>query len=112
MLAPALRNAAQQRVYQTLDQFKRVRKAQTIAAFVATNGELDLQPWFSPRSLDKTVVLPVIDSQARSCAMAFHEYRQGDVMVRNRFGIAEPTPESPVHSRKDIDLMLMPLVAV
>ncbi len=75
-----------------------------VAAYAATDGELDLRPFIArhPR-----IALPVVESAER---MTFRRYRPDDLLRRNRFGIAEPAGGRcvPVIA---LSVVLMPLVA-
>ena len=75
-----------------------------VAAYAATDGELDLWPFIArhPR-----IALPVVESAER---MTFRRYRPGDPWRRNRFGIAEPA-DGRCLSVIALSVVLMPLVA-
>ena len=75
-----------------------------VAAYAATDGELDLWPFIArhPR-----IALPVVESAQR---MSFRRYRLGDPVRRNRFGIAEPAGGRGV-PLISLSVVLMPLVA-
>ena len=75
-----------------------------VAAYSATDGELNLWPFLArhPR-----IALPVIESSHR---MTFRRYRLGDPLRRNRFGIAEPVLGRGIPAIA-LSVVLMPLVA-
>lgn len=85
---------------------------QHVALYIAADGELDPAPLLKHlRTLNKTLYLPVL-RPARQRALWFSEYRPGDRLQRNRFGIPEPD----IRHRKPVpawglDLIIMPLVA-
>ncbi len=110
-LAPSLRTAAQQRIITELNNCTVLNSAKTVAAFVSINGEVSLQLWLNSAARSHRIVLPVIDPCSDSRQMTFHEYRVGDALPPNRFGIPEPAPETPTCKTKHIDAMLLPLVA-
>jgi len=85
---------------------------QHIALYIAADGELDPAP-LSRRlqALNKTLYLPVLRPEPQK-ALWFSEYRAGDSLQRNRFGIPEPD----IRHRKPVppwglDLIILPLVA-
>ena len=78
-----------------------------IAAYIAFRGEPDLMPALRQMHvLQKMVHLPVL----RPDGIEFCRWQPGDPMRRNRFGIPEPA-DTPVCPAKELDLVLMPLVA-
>jgi 5-formyltetrahydrofolate cyclo-ligase len=87
-------------------------RSQRIACYLAHEGELDPSPLMSRAwTLGKTVYLPVLRFLGGP-HLWFAPYRAGDDLRPNRFGIPEPVqPSSEMVRARDIDLMLMPLVA-
>lgn len=82
--------------------------ARNIAAYIAADGEID-PALLVQRALreGKRVYLPRLLAGNR---LAFGEYRLGDRMRRNRFGIPEPVDARAV-ALEDLDVVLLPLVA-
>ncbi len=100
--------SAAQKVAQQLRQLPQFKDSQNIAAYIASDGELNLQA-----SIDlileaqKTCYLPkVIDATS----MEFRGFQQNSKLIDNRFGIPEPSDESPLIAAEDLDLVLLPLV--
>ncbi|MGD8309942.1 MAG: 5-formyltetrahydrofolate cyclo-ligase [Chromatiales bacterium] len=93
---------------EALWQFRRSRR---IAFYLAEDGEIDLTPAMQrARRSGKEIYLPVLRARP-SRALWFCEYRQGDRLLLNRFGIAEPD----MRARRPVppwalDLVLLPLV--
>jgi 5-formyltetrahydrofolate cyclo-ligase len=83
-------------------------RSKTIAAYWASDGEISLQPLIAAAwRAGKRVFLPVVsDSQP----LRFRQYRRGDRLRRNQFGIAEPRPSSPLVRLAELDLVIAPLV--
>ncbi len=83
-----------------------------IALYLAADGELNPQPLMNRLlRLNKKLYLPVL-RPGLGKALWFSEYKRGDQLRPNRFGIAEPD----IRRRKPIpawslDLIIMPLVA-
>ncbi len=80
---------------------------QSIAVYMAHDGELD------PQSLaqaawqeQKSVYLPVVAEKA----LLFREYRQDDLLHSNRYGIPEPSELAATLPLEDLDLLVLPLV--
>jgi 5-formyltetrahydrofolate cyclo-ligase len=108
----ALTSGQQRRAAQLLAQ-RMVRRpwyihARGIAAYIAADGEIDPAALIQ-RALDdgKLVYLPLLRPGNR---LAFGEYRAGDRLRRNRFGIPEPLGARRVALNK-LDVVLLPLVA-
>jgi len=97
-------------IFTRLLQSSHVACSQTIAGYLAVNGEVDLQPLFEWAWYQgKTCYLPVVLHQV----LAFVPYTPHTVLVRNRFGILEPhvTESTCFLPASDLDLVLTPLVA-
>lgn len=86
--------------------------AETIAVYLAQNGELDPEPITqTAQRLGKTVLLPVLRPGK---TLGFMPLKPGLTrLTPNRYGIPEPEwkPQFAV-AAKDINLVLVPLVAV
>ena len=86
-------------------------KANTIAAYLPIDGEVDTWPLIS-NAIDagKTVCVPVLGKSGKN--MRFAVYTPEERLVVNRFGIPEPTPEDRRYiAANQLDLVLTPLVA-
>ena len=44
--------------------------------------------------------------------LIWHKYQQGDELVKGMYGICEPQPDSPIISPFEVDLILVPAVAI
>lgn len=90
----------------------RLVRARRIALYLAADGELDPRPLVERlRKLNKRLYLPVLKPGPCN-ALWFSEFRPGDRLRSNHFGIPEPD----IRRRKPVapwslDLMLVPLVA-
>jgi 5-formyltetrahydrofolate cyclo-ligase len=95
-----------------LQRWDRFIQSETIAAYLANDGELDTQPIidFCWRH-KKTVVLPAIHP-FNTTHLLFLHYRPNTAMTANRFNIAEPRLDSrAICILPKIDMLLVPTVA-
>lgn len=84
-------------------------RGRTVGAYVAADGELSPAPLVTRLlAMGKHLALPVVHRNGR---MDFRGLDDATPMVRNRFGIPEPAPGSPVVPALRLDVLLMPLVA-
>ena len=44
-------------------------------------------------------------------SLSWHSWQQGDDLMKGAYGIQEPTPDSPIISPDEVDLILVPAVA-
>jgi 5-formyltetrahydrofolate cyclo-ligase len=86
-----------------------VLAGRTIALYVASDGEPDLEP-LERRLLDarKRLALPVVRNGGR---LEFYRVKRRTPRIINRYGIPEPAPGAAYVAPLAIDLLLMPLVA-
>ncbi len=111
-LSEAEQNQASRGLLQNLLQNPRFRDSQTLALYLASDGEIS--PHLIARAAwaaGKAVYLPVIgDSQDNT--MCFVCYEQDTALSENRYGIAEPVlTEQNSLDAQHLDLVLLPLVA-
>ena len=80
----------------------------SLVAYLAEDGELDLQPIMEAAWKTNTrVYLPVITGPGQ---MAFGRYHRGDSLTPNRYGIREPRYCTDILDAFELDLVLAPLV--
>lgn len=116
-LAPDVRQQACHAIHLNLSQHCQLlcdalqQSQLSIAAYLAVDGEVDLQPWLHQqvRQHKHQIYLPRINPQARS--MAFHAWHAATTLQQNKFGIWEPPAEARTAQADDFDLILTPLVA-
>ncbi|MDC0088741.1 5-formyltetrahydrofolate cyclo-ligase [Porticoccaceae bacterium] len=86
--------------------------AKRIGIYLANDGEIDPAHIIDAAFKDnKACFLPVIDPLTLN-SLHFAEYRHGDVLQENRFGIPEPQLRSAtIAPLWSLDLILVPLVA-
>lgn len=100
------RSLAEHRICENLQRLPAFRRARTVAAFLAFDGEPSIGALFTDaRSRDKRFVVPVIRSQQ----MSFAPLQAHRRLSKNRYGIAEPSHRDRV-ATANIDLVLVPLV--
>ncbi len=88
-----------------------LQNADTIALYMTDRGELPTEFLLEELlSRGKRIALPRVDPVING-KMTFRVYRDGDVLVPDRFGIREPGPLAPEVPLGEIDLMFTPLVA-
>lgn len=86
-----------------------VWRARRIAAYLAIDGEPDLQPLLaSLAAMGKQLALPVIRRDRR---MDFFAYDANTPLIPNRYGILEPAPGARYVHTLSLGLVLTPLVA-
>lgn len=84
-------------------------RASRIAAFLAIDGETDLEALLTRlRLMGKRLALPVI---RRDGGMDFFAYDAAAPLLANRFGIEEPAPGARHVPTLSLDVVLTPLVA-
>ncbi len=106
-LSPLQRQRATQGVCAVIARHPLFRQARRIALYRAADGEIDPLPLARlARRLGKALYLPVLRPGGH---LGFVAWREGAVLRRNRFGIAEPV--GPRLSAQQLDLVLLPLVA-
>ncbi|MBB6519954.1 5-formyltetrahydrofolate cyclo-ligase [Pseudoteredinibacter isoporae] len=107
-LSQQQQSSAAQNVAQQLVKLPLYAHSQNIAAYIASDGELGLQPSIE-RILEagKRCYLPrVMDTTT----MEFRSFARNTRLVDNRFGIPEPAGEVTPIAPQDLDLVLLPLV--
>jgi 5-formyltetrahydrofolate cyclo-ligase len=109
-LAPALRIAAAQGLATQLAQLPETLTDERIAGYWATGGELSLHVVLS-RLLARgaTFHLPIVPE--RPAPLTFAQWRTGDAIAPNRFGIPEPAPDAPRIAPDALELVFVPLLA-
>ena len=97
---------AAQQAAGALVQSQLFRRSAHIALYSASDGELDPLP-IAERALalGRRVYLPRI----RGAELEFADWRRGDCLSMNRYGIGEP--RGPARALQGFDLLLLPLVA-
>lgn len=88
----------------------RDKSQKNIAVYLAVDGEINLQPLIKALwQLQYSVFLPVIDIDTQ--ILSFVQYNASTTMKKNQYGIEEPKNISTDIFAKNLDLVLMPLVA-
>jgi len=97
---------------QRLSLHKKIQTAQTIALYLANDGELDLMPFIEwCWQQNKQVYLPVLHPFC-SGHLLFLLFEKNTVMVKNHYDINEPTLDvSKVCPLNQFDVLCTPLVA-
>lgn len=110
-LSPLQQKLASQHLSRQLSTHPWFIHAKTIAFYLANDGEMNTEALFEKaRAMKKRCYLPVLHP-IHPRLMWFAEYRTGDQLIHNRFGIPEPN-----HKIRNtimpwaLDLVCMPLV--
>jgi 5-formyltetrahydrofolate cyclo-ligase len=88
-------------------QFTPLLRARQVASYAAYSGEID--PGYLEQGLQANIYHPRI-SNLRLGLMQFHS-RAGRARQRNKLGMTEPTAIHPAIDPRQLDIVLMPLVA-
>lgn len=110
-LTPRQREACANAMADHLAHHPLFLNSRRVAAYLPVDGEMDPMPlMWRAWELGKTVYLPVLVPFGHN-RLWFAPFREGDTLVRNRFGIAEPRR---IHRERanaiQLDLVLAPLV--
>jgi 5-formyltetrahydrofolate cyclo-ligase len=84
------------------------QQSQTILSYMPIKSEVDLTPLLARHPQKRWALPRIIPEESHS--MVFHEY-DPDRIIRHSFGMAEPSPDSPVIHPAEIELALVPGVA-
>lgn len=89
----------------------RILSPRTLAGYFGIRGEIDLTGLLARRaSTGVRVAMPVLDRH-RPGRMHFRVWSAEDRLCHNAFGIPEPCPDAPRIWRRELDVVLLPLVA-
>ena len=104
------RHRLSERVCRNIARSTLFHRSKRIALYLSNDGEIDLTPLvLRAWAMGKKCYLPVLGTRRRLWFAPFH---RGSVLVRNRFGILEPTPgKAHMQATWGLDLLLAPLVA-
>lgn len=111
-LSPADRRHAATGLARRIARLPEFRRARLVAVYFPHDGEIDPTPLLEASvRLGKRLCVPAID-RPRPGDMSFLRYAPGDPLRENRYGIPEPIArKGNAVSRRDLDLVLAPLVA-
>ena len=109
-LTPAERIGAAQALARQLGELAETHTDERVAGYWATGGELSLHLVLA-RLLARgaTYHLPVVPEQAGP--LSFAQWRTGDDVVPNRFGIPEPAANAKIVAPDALELVFVPLLA-
>ena len=111
-LTPAQQQSAAKNLASLISQQPFFQRAKRIGIYLANDGEIDPSLLLGiALAANKACFLPILHP-LKSNRLLFGEYREGDQLNKNRFGISEPqlkkTAIAPLWS---LDLLFIPLVA-
>ncbi len=95
---------------QQLAQWSLFHEANTLAFYIANDGEIDPSPSMKLAwSLNKNCYLPLVQTDQ---TLTFAPYQDGDILIANQYGILEPVVEpTACIGITHLQLILIPLVA-
>lgn len=110
-LNPQIQQTAAHHVAEQIIHSTFFHRSQRIAFYLPINGELDPQPLIQhARQLGKICCVPLLHPLKRN-RLLFTPYEPDDILVRNRFGILEPSlQQHKIIPAWTLDLVLMPLI--
>lgn len=107
-LSAAERAACSVAIFREVERLEAFSEAHCVAGFCSLADEPDTQEallrW---QQSGKRIVVPRVEGEE----MQFYDF-QPDRLVGGSFGIAEPDAEAPRCARSEIDLMILPAVAL
>lgn len=111
-LTPIQRQLAAKNLLKNLRQSRHFQHSQHVAIYLTNDGEIDTQYLIKDLcARGKTLYLPIVHP-LRAGHLSFVEWQTVTPMVKNRFGISEPSfKQSMRMSTPFIQLICMPLVA-
>ncbi|SDL59116.1 5-formyltetrahydrofolate cyclo-ligase [Franzmannia pantelleriensis] len=114
-LSASQQRDASRRLCRQLRRLPEVQRARRVALYLPNDGEIDPTPlldWLRQRGAKAylPVLMPLADNR-----LWFVHYHAATPMVRNRFGISEPSTRHAAHRARRLppwalDLVLLPLV--
>ncbi|OZC03177.1 5-formyltetrahydrofolate cyclo-ligase [Rubricoccus marinus] len=113
-LAPEARQAQSVAICSQLLPFLHERRMRTLSAFWPLAEEVDLRPLLRGLAASGvTVALPVVVSERGDRPRLVHRAFQGDAaLARGRFGVMEPLATAPLVAPRDVEVALVPALAV
>ena len=108
-LSQTIHHLSSKKLALRLKRMAAYKKAKNIAFYLPSDGEISLQLLINLAwSSHKACYLPVIKNNNK---MEFARFSRGDKLVCNKYNIREPQKKSARIPIKNIDLVLLPLVA-
>nr|WP_296748194.1 5-formyltetrahydrofolate cyclo-ligase [Thioalkalivibrio sp.] len=89
----------------------RLLRPRTLAGYFGIRGEIDILPLLEQQSARGIrIAMPILESH-RSGRMHFRSWHPDAPLCHNAFGIPEPCHDAPRVWRRELDIVLLPLVA-
>lgn len=108
-LSPRDQARAASQLARQISRLPGYKRAHKIAVYLASDGEIALTPLIRRAAMQgKRCYLPRITGKG---AMDFHRYRPGQALFTNTYGLAEPGSRQPRRALRQVDIVLLPLVA-
>ena len=97
------------RACQRICELPEFAAARTVAGYVAMRKELDVaEALAAAHQAGKRALLP----RMTDAGLTFHVYTPGEALVENDWGVLEPSADSEQVALPDIDLLLVPALAI
>jgi len=109
-LNPSQQRLASQQLARKLRTHPVFLRSKHIALYMADDGEIDMRYVINTiEKMGKQCYLPILHPLKHNI-LWFGSYRNGDILMANRFGLAEPPCDKKIFPAWALDLVLMPLV--
>jgi 5-formyltetrahydrofolate cyclo-ligase len=109
-IGKARRAALDESINRHLIEYARTARLSDIAAYLAFDGEPDLQPALERLEQERVnIALPVVRAHEGRNLLAFRQWTHGCELKPNRFGILEPVGTEEIPPSR-FDVVLVPLV--
>lgn len=110
-LPPEVAEARSLAVAERVQQLPAFQKARTVAGYVAIRREVDPAPILrAAEQAGKRVALPRVLPEEGTLEM--HAWKEGEALEPSGYTIPEPLADAPVVPLEEIDLILIPALAV
>jgi len=107
-LPPALQRSAARALARTIVASGLLQRRGSVAAYRASDGEIDPAPLIARlQQLGRPCFLPLI---LPGGTLRFARYHRGQPLIRNRFGIGEPSKSTRLRKGWSVNTVLLPLV--
>jgi 5-formyltetrahydrofolate cyclo-ligase len=102
--------ARSQAICERVSALPEFERARTIIGYMALRKEADPGPLLrTAERAGKAVGLVRVETESR---LDLHHYREGEALVPNEYGIHEPASDAPRIAAHEVDLIIVPALAV
>ena len=105
------RQARSERIVERVRALDAFERAGTLLSFVAIRAEADPSALLAAaRAAGKQCALPRVEQDTGR--LAVHRWDEGDLLERGAFGVPEPSPSAPTVPLEQLDLVVVPALAL